>query len=181
MRWRRALGRAVGIASLGIGVGGCAALPLAVVAGSLMDAGGGVIVKTGTEYTASGTVRRTFNLPVDQVHSAVLETFTRAQVVVTRDQASPKRQVIVATTQHRKVYVELLPLTPMLTTLELDVKRNVLSSDKATASELLAETEQVVAERAMLAMAPEPSSDTTVSTATAQQRRAPTRRRSRAR
>jgi len=166
--------------SLAVGVGGCAALPLAVVAGSLMEAGGGVIVKTGTEYTASGAVRRTFNLPIEQVHAAVLESFTRAQVVVTRDQASPKRQVIVASTQHRKVYVELLPLTPILTTLELDVKRNVLASDKATASELLAETEQVVAERSVLAMAPELSSETTVSAATSQQRCAPAHRRSRA-
>jgi hypothetical protein len=90
-----------------IALPGCAAIPLAVVAGSLLEAGGGVLVKTGTEYSSSGTVRRTFNLPVDQVHAAVLETFRRAQIPVIRD--------VAGTMEHRKVRVDLLPLTPVLT------------------------------------------------------------------
>ena len=60
----------------------------------LLDLGGGVIVKTATEYSASGTVYRTFSLPVAQVHAAVLETFRRAQITVTRDDASSERDRI---------------------------------------------------------------------------------------
>jgi len=131
---------------------GCAAIPLAVVAGSLFDAGGGVLVKTGTEYTASGTARRTFNVSLDEVHASVLETFRRAQITVSHDEASAKRQFVTGNMQGRKVRVRLIPLTPVLTSMELDVKRNVLASDKATASELLAETEQVVTERTTVAM-----------------------------
>jgi len=73
---------------------GCAAIPLAALAGPLLDLGGGVTVKTATEYSASGTVYRTFSLPVAQVHAAVLETFRRAQITVTRDDASPERDRI---------------------------------------------------------------------------------------
>jgi hypothetical protein len=40
--------------------------------------------------------------------------------------------------------VKLQPLTPVLTAMELGVKRNILASDKATASELLAQTEQIL-------------------------------------
>ncbi len=165
MRWKGILHATVAITALSSGLAGCAALPLAVVAGSLMDAGGGVLVKTGTEYTASGTVRRTFNLSADQVHAAVLESFARAQIAVTHDQPSAKRDLIVATTQHRKVRVQITPLTPALTALELDVKRNFFASDKATASEILAETEQVVAERTVVAAADEPAIGTAVSAA----------------
>jgi hypothetical protein len=154
MRGHEAITGAIASAALAGALGGCAALPLAVVAGSLLDAGGGVIVKTGTEYTASGAVRRTFNMPVDQVHAAVLETFARAQIPVTRDEASAKRHVVRGAAQHRKIYVELLPLTPVLTSLELVVKRNLLASDKATASELLARTELVIGERTPAADAP---------------------------
>ena len=73
---------------------GCAAIPLAALAGPLLDVGGGVLVKTGTEYSASGTIYRTFSVPVAQVHGAVIETFRRAQITVTRDDASPQRDRI---------------------------------------------------------------------------------------
>ena len=103
-----------------------------------------MIVKTATEYSASGTVYRTFSLPVAQVHAAVLETFRRAQITVTRDDASPQRDRIAGRLYGRRVHVELQPLTPVLTSMVLGVKRNILASDKATASELLAQTEQML-------------------------------------
>ena len=135
---------AAAVALVATALHGCAAIPLAAFAGPLLDVGGGVLVKTGTEYSASGTVYRTFSLPVAQVHSAVLETFRRAQIAVTRDDASPARDRIAGTLYRRSVHVELLPLTPVLTSMALGVKRNILASDKATASELLAQTEQML-------------------------------------
>ncbi len=145
MRRRRAIALVPWVAIFALGLHGCAAIPLAVVAGSLLEAGGGVLVKTGTEYTSNGSVLRTFNVPVEQVHAAVLETLTKAQITITRDEASARRHRIAGIAYHRTVRVELFPLTPVLTALEIVVKRNVLASDKATASELLAETELVVA------------------------------------
>ena len=46
--------------------------------------------------------------------------------------------------QRRSVRVYLTPLTPTLTAMKLVVKRNVLMGDKATASELVGETERVL-------------------------------------
>jgi len=148
MRRRLPHSALLAMVALATALDGCAALPVAVVAGSLLDAGGGVLVKTGTEYTASGTARRTFPLPVDDVHTAVLETFAHAQIAVTHDDRAETRQRIEGVMRGRKVHVRLVPLTPMLTSMELDVKRNVIASDKATASELLAQTEHLIAERA---------------------------------
>lgn len=134
------------LAALVVALQGCAAIPLAAVVTPMLEAGGGVLVKTGTEYTASGTVYRTFTLPIDEVHAAVLEAFRRTQVTLEEDEVSVKGEQLVGTTQHRTVRVQLTPLTPVLTSMELAVKRNLLASDKATTSELLAQTESVLAE-----------------------------------
>ena len=40
---------AVAVALVAIALHGCAAIPLAVLAAPLLDVGGGVLVKTGTE------------------------------------------------------------------------------------------------------------------------------------
>jgi hypothetical protein len=59
--------RAVGVAVVAAGLHGCAAIPLALIAAPLLNVSGEVLVKTGTEYSASGTVYRTFALPMEQV------------------------------------------------------------------------------------------------------------------
>jgi len=43
---------AVAIALVATAMHGCAALPLAVIGGSLLGVGGNVLVNSGTEYTA---------------------------------------------------------------------------------------------------------------------------------
>ena len=125
---------------------GCAALPLAVVGGAALQAGGGAVVKAGTEYTASGAVYRTFTIPIADVHAAILETFRRTQLTVAEDEPVKKGQRLVGRAEHRTVKVELVWLTPSLTSMQLVVKRNLLASDRATASELVAQTEQMLAE-----------------------------------
>jgi hypothetical protein len=145
------------VAGAVLAVQGCAAIPLAVIAGSLLEAGGSVIVKTGTEYTASGTAVRTFTVPVDDVHAGVRAAFERVQILVVREQRTAKRHRIEGRMQGRKVRVELLPLTPTLTAMTLDVKRNAFASDKATGSELLAQVERAVNERVAAAPAEPPA------------------------
>ena len=131
---------------------GCAAIPLAAVSGAVLQTGGGALLKTGTEYTASGVVRRTFTIPVEDVHAAVVEVFCRADLTLDSDEtAKDGRRAMVSDAEHRTVRVRLTPLTHSLTSMELVVKRNFLASDKATASELVAQTEQALAENPALA------------------------------
>jgi hypothetical protein len=88
---------------------------------------------------------------------------------VAQDTAARDGQRIVANAHGRSVHVRLVSLTPVLTSLELDVKRNLLASDKATASELLAETEQVLGEGTPLAVqkdAPPPARSARVARST---------------
>jgi hypothetical protein len=126
---------------------GCALLPVAALGSALLEAGGGALVKTGTEYTASGLAIRTFAIPAVDVQAATLRTFDRTRVALVKDEVSETGQItILGEAPHRKVRVRLNPLTPTLTQMELRVKRNILASDKATASELLAETERTLAQ-----------------------------------
>jgi len=131
---------------------GCAAVPIAAVGSMALQAGGGALVKTGTEYSASGVAHRTFTIPLEDVHAAVLEAFCRADVSLQQDETSKSGQLaIVGEAQHRRIRVRLIPLTRGLTSMELIVKRNIFASDKATASELVAQTEQALAEKPMFA------------------------------
>jgi len=128
-------------------VSGCAALPIAAVKTFVLEAGGGVLVKTGTEYTATGTAVRTFVIPPAYVRGALLETFRRTQITLTKDEFSETgRFTIQGETPDRKVRARLIPITPALTSMELRVKRNIIAGDKSMSSELLAEVERTLAE-----------------------------------
>lgn len=122
---------------------GCAALPLAAVGGSVVASGAGAMVKTGTEYTFSGTARRTFTVPINAVRAAVLQAFEVAGVEVQPEDGDAYH--LVGKLSHRTVKVELKELSHSLTVMSLSVKQTILK-DRATASELLEQIEQVLAE-----------------------------------
>lgn len=123
---------------------GCAALPVAAVGGAVLSSGAGAIVKTGTEYTTTGTARRTFTVPINAVRAAVLEAFDMTGVQVREDKRDGDE--ITGDLHQRTVKVRLTPFSPSLTGMSLVVKRNALVNDRATSSELLEQIEQVLAE-----------------------------------
>jgi hypothetical protein len=129
-----------------VGLHGCAAIPLTAVGVSVVGAGTGAVVKTGTEYTFGGSVERTFTIPKDAVWSAVLQAFDRAGVKVEAVKVSGDREDLEGQLQHRKVRVRLTPFSESLTSLTLTVKRNFFLNDRATTSELLEQIEQCLAE-----------------------------------
>lgn len=149
---RRSTFTLAGALLFGLGLQGCAAIPLAMVGGSALSTGGEAVVKAGTSYAADGTAYRTFALPIADVHGAVLEALQRTDVGVKREKTSKDGQISLdGTAEHRKIRLRLTPFTGTLTGMEISVKRNVLASDKATASELLGQVEQVLADTPNLA------------------------------
>jgi hypothetical protein len=121
---------------------GCAALPVAALAESIVASGAGAVVKTGTEYTFGGTAHRTLMVPISAVRAGVLEAFSRAGVeVLPHDDPNQ----FVGKLQHRTVKVKLSAFSDSLTGMTLSVKQTVLK-DRATTSELLEQIEQVLAE-----------------------------------
>lgn len=131
---------------LACGLEGCALFPLAAVGGAALNASGGAITR-GTEYTMGGTARRTFTSPIEDVHAAILETFERTAIRVAKDETSDDGRRLVGEAERRTVKIELTSLTPTLTSMKLLVKRNILLKDRATASELVTQTEHALADR----------------------------------
>jgi hypothetical protein len=136
---------AVGFTTM-VGLHGCAAIPLAAVGASVLEAGTGAVVKTGTEYTFGGSVERTFTIPKDAVWSADLQAFDRAGVKVPTVEVSDDHEDLEGQLQHRTVRVRLTPFSESMTSITLTVKRNFLFNDRATASELVEQIEQSLAE-----------------------------------
>src|SRR3954463_264981 len=116
---------------------GCAALPIAALGGAMLESGAGAVVKTGTEYTTTGTARRTFMVPINAVRAAVVEAFDRAGVVIAAEEPSDDKERLEGTLKDRTVKVQLTAFSPSLTGMTLTVKRNALVKDRATSSELL--------------------------------------------
>jgi hypothetical protein len=136
----------VAVLAATLALSGCAALPLAVVGGAMLQGGAGAVARTGTEYTLTGAVYRTFTIPSNAVRAAVLLAFERAGVSVSRVVESEDREEIEGQLRHRTVQVRLTPFSESLTGLTLVVKRNPLLRDRATSSELLEQIEQGLAE-----------------------------------
>jgi hypothetical protein len=124
---------------------GCAALPLAALGGAALQSGAGAVVKTGTEYTMSGSARRTFTIPINAVRAGVLQAFERAGVVVEPQEDGDDRSIH-GKLEHRTVRVKLTAFSDSLTGMTLIVKRNGVLKDRATSSELLEQVEQALAE-----------------------------------
>jgi hypothetical protein len=144
-----------------LAVQGCAALPLAALGGAVLESGAGAVVKTGTEYTMGGTLRRTFTVPINAVRASVLQAFDRAGIV----REPPKDEDdehIVGRLNHRTVHVGLTAFSESLTGMTVVVKRNWLVKDRATSSELLEQVEQALAENPVFAQRLQRSSSTSV-------------------
>ena len=129
-----------------IALQGCAAIPFAALGGAALESGAGAVVKTGTEYTMGGTAIRTFIIPQNAVRAAVIQAFDQAGVAIIEEEAKGDEVQIVGELHKRTVRVRLTPLSTMLTSMKLVVKRNFLVKDRATTSELLDQVEQVLSE-----------------------------------
>lgn len=97
----------------------------------------------GTEYSLAGSACRTFARPLDEVASEVCTALGHLAIPVQRDwEGEDDRRQLAATARDRRIEITLTPLTPATTALELVVKRGLFGRDRATASEIIAQTER---------------------------------------
>ena len=131
------------LAVLALGGQGCVGIGLTRAAiGPAMASGTGGIVRAGTEYRSNGVLVRTFSVPLADVHEATLAALSKLQVQVTHDTMTPDGGEIVARARDRSISIAFGGLTPVLTQMRLVVSRWFFLRDAATASEILAQTEQ---------------------------------------
>jgi len=109
-----------------------------------MQASAGAALRAGTEYRLNGAAHRTFARPAGEVADGLRTALQRLAMPVLSETDVEDRREIVAEARDRVVEASLTPLTPAATALRLVVKQGFLRRDRATASEIIAQTERAL-------------------------------------
>ncbi|HBH02003.1 MAG TPA: hypothetical protein DDZ42_08800 [Candidatus Rokubacteria bacterium] len=135
-RLHAALGAPLAVLAL-LGAQGCAAVGL-----TLFATGAGIAAGTGTAYTLDGIAYRTFTAPMEDMRRATLASLKRMDIAVQSDQATDEGRALVAKAADRTVYVDLERLTARATRIRVTAKQGWFFRDRATAGEIIAQTER---------------------------------------
>ena len=118
---------------------GCGAVGL-----SMFGAGAGVAGGTGTSYTLDSVGYRTFTMSTDDMRRATLSALKRMDIKVQTDEVTPEGRHFVAQAGDRAVDIELERLTSRATRMRVSVRHGWVFRDRATAGEIIAQTEHSV-------------------------------------
>jgi hypothetical protein len=139
-RW--IIGRAAVLGVALASLGGCTVgITGGAVGVAALSAGAGEVLRAGTEYTLTGRALRTFTASVDSLHEATRTALNHMAFTVEREEAMNPGRRIVASAIDRTIEIELQPLSPAATRVELSVSHGVLGRDRATASEIITQIE----------------------------------------
>jgi hypothetical protein len=120
-----------------LGTQGCAAVGL-----TLFGVGAGVSAGTGTQYTLDAIAYRTFTASLDDVRRATLASFRRMDIAVGSDEATETGRTLVGQAGDRTIHIELERLTSQATRIRVTAKQGWFWRDRATAGEIIAQTER---------------------------------------
>ena len=141
-------------------LGGYGCAPVAL---TLFGVGAGVAAATGVSYTLDGIAYETFTTPVEQLQSATIATLNRMDIKVKhveakRTPATEPRRTIEAVAGDRKIEIELEELSSKTTRMRVNVKRGMFLKDRATATEIIVQTEKTLEDKSRVAQSPIPAS-----------------------
>lgn len=122
-----------------ISLSGCAAMAL-----TLFGVGAGVATGTAVSYTLDGVAYRTFAAPLPKVRTALLASLNRMGIKVEGKEKTDQGELIKATASDREIEVELERLTPKTTRIRTVAKQGVFFKDRATATEIILQTENAL-------------------------------------
>ncbi|MBI5586953.1 MAG: DUF3568 family protein [Deltaproteobacteria bacterium] len=117
---------------------GCELLPLAASPIVVSGAGGGVA------YTFTNIAYKTVSYPVKQVESSLRAAFKKMDIKETSEAASDGAVTIKAKTKKLDITIELEKVTPKTTRIKVDAKDGLFFKDKATATEIITQTEKAL-------------------------------------
>lgn len=118
---------------------GCAAVGL-----TLFGVGAGVATGTSVSYTLDGIAYRTFTAPLPQVENATLTALNRMGIKIEASEKTEQGKVIKATGNDRQIEVELEVISSKTTRIRTVAKQGVFFKDRATATEIILQTERVL-------------------------------------
>jgi hypothetical protein len=117
---------------------GCAALGLTV---PVVAVSGGT---AGVEYSISNNAYKTISYPIIKVEAALKAAFDKMKITETGTEKKAEGVVVSAIAGDHTIIVELERITPAVTKIEVDAKKDVVVKDKATATEIIVQTEKAL-------------------------------------
>ena len=103
--------------------------------------GGGAYMTT--QYIVSRAVNRTLTYNLGRIKKALLVALCRMEIEVDRARLIEVGEEILATADDLEITIELREVTPSVTRISIIAEKNILSRDKATAHEILQQTNKI--------------------------------------
>ena len=119
---------------------GCAA-PVAL---TLFGVGAGVTTGTAVSYTMDGIAYRTFTAPLTQVERATLLALNDMGIEVAGTEKTNEGKAIKAKGVDRQIEIELEAVSSKTTRIRTVAKQGVFFKDRATATEIIVQTERIL-------------------------------------
>ena len=118
---------------------GCAAVGL-----TLFGVGAGVAGGTGVSYTLDSIAYKTFTASEEHLRTATVKTLRRMAMDLKENQATESGRQLTATAGNRTVEIELDRITTKTSRMRVNVKQGWFFKDRATATEIIVQTERTL-------------------------------------
>jgi hypothetical protein len=131
--------RVIAIAGSVAAFSGCAG-----VAMTLFGVGAGVTTGTSVAYTLDGIAYRTFTASLPQVESATRTALDRMGIRVEGTSQLEQGKALRAVSNDREIEIELEMVSQKTTRIRTVAKQGIFFKDRATATEIIIQTEKVL-------------------------------------
>lgn len=118
---------------------GCEAIGM-----TLFGVGTGVATGTSVSYTIDGYAYRTFTAPLSEVESATRTALNRMGIQVSSSAKTELGKALLAKSSDRDIEIELEKVSPKTTRIRTVAKQGMFFKDRATAAEIIFQTEKVL-------------------------------------
>ena len=117
---------------------------VAPVALTLFGVGAGVTTGTAVSYTMDGIAYRTFTAPLPQVERATLMALNDMGMEIESADKTDEGKAIKAKGLDRRIEIELQAISSKTTRIRTVAKDGVFFKDRATATEIILQTERIL-------------------------------------
>ena len=122
-----------------LSLSGCAAVGM-----TLFGVGAGVATGTSVSYTLDGIAYRTFTAPISQVEGATRTALDRMGIKIEGTSKTDQGKAIKAISNDRQIEIELEMVSPKTTRIRTVARQGIFFKDRATATEIIMQTERVL-------------------------------------
>jgi len=96
----------------------------------------------GVDYTFTNNAYKTISYPVADVEAALNKALKKMDIKKTKRKAKEGKVSVTVVTDNLDIYIDLKNVTPTVTNMEVNAKKGVFFKDKATAAEIIVQTEK---------------------------------------